>query len=409
MLPLITLTTSSLPCTVDRTAIFPCTTPQPPGLPILSHPEINAKHPSSWWLGKGFSSDDIGDGPPKKPTKASAKRSQSLMTRFLHAPPDTSTTTLHAWAETQPCHVSQSPTSEHMIFACSTVAIAIAVSDLPAATSRLQTLTNYNETTPAQLQLLLDEIPIAVALRVNADHQRSTPETPHDATMLLAELLLGRPMNNAQQLNHNQDMTMALQVMKQRCQDWNLMAGQQAMERHLQFRTFDAMRDQITVQDKMAPSLFLAVAMTTETAVELWEEALTHSPFRSGWMQATQPSAADAQTHELSTCPARHLLENCLKTDSVHIGYAEGHHFRISYEHHELTTNLTGLLINLGRHLTTRVNVAVTPSLQPSITARLQEEQDLVSIFLPPHLFDQVRRGTHLIPRNDLPHAIKTL
>jgi hypothetical protein len=396
-------------CTVDRTAIFPCTPPQAPGLPIISHPEINAKHPSSWWLGKGFSSDDMGDGPPKKHTKASAKRSQSLMTRFLTAPPDTSTETLLTWAETQPCHISHSCDGEYMIFACVNVALAIAVTDLCAATSRLQDLSNAHQSTPDQLGSLLNEIPLAVALRADPEHQRSTPRTPHDTTMLLAELLLGRPMNEVQHPTHRPDMILALQVMWQRCQDLNFTQGQQALERQLHFHTTDTLCDQITDQDKMDPSLFLAVARTTETQVELWEEDLALSPFPLGWMQATQLHDPDGLAHSSATFPACQLLSTCLKPGSILIGHGERHHFRIQFEQRVLSNDLKGLLLNLCCHLRTRAIAAPVPPLQQSIPAQLHEMQNRVSIFLPAHLFAQVRTATHLIPRNDLPHAIKTL
>jgi len=296
-----------------------------------------------------------------------------------------------------------------MIFQCSTVALAISVTHLLPATSRLQDLVTVNESSPDQLALLLNEIPLAVALRVNAEHQSSTPRNPHDTTMLLAELLLGRAMNNVQHPTHRQDMILALQVLSQRCQELNLTQGRQALQRHLHFYMTDALRDQITDQDKMDPSLFLAVARTTETQVELWEEELTYSPFPSGWMQATQLSDSDTQAHSLATFPACNLLSACLQPDSILVGHVDRHHFRIVAEQQALGNDLKGLLLNLCRYLRTRGTIAPLPSLQQSIPARLHEMQDRVSIFLPAHLFAQVRTATHLTPRRDLPHAIKTM
>jgi hypothetical protein len=184
--------------------------------------------------------------------------------------------------------------------------------------------------------------------------------------MIMAELLLGRPMNDMTQPNYHQDMTAALTLMHHRCAQQNLCLAQQATGQFLEYHNSDDLRDQLTTRERIHPSLVLKLVETTECPTELWEEDSIASPFPPGWMHAVWLCAADRQVHSIAFPQAKAMFTSCIiHKKCARLGYTNGHHFRITYPYHELKTNLCGLLINICNHLAT--DASETAALLPSL------------------------------------------
>ena len=406
---------------------------------------ISLQHPSSWYLGKGHASNDMGDGPDKtrppkrphptpapapslsqrdrgssydNPTMIPGKRSHALtktpprqqsLSRYLKAPRlDKIQPELARWAKNQSLTITPSSDGQHTVFYGSQVAIALHNDNLPRAIQCAISISALHQDQPEDIAALFGSIPLHLAIRVQDQHYRTIPTTGYCTPILLTSLLTGEthPMLNIpSQRAITIDSLRYLQLKSEESRMPEIGAALQVYIDHLA----DAATGESLAADYWMPADLMAATLEfTESQATLWEDDQALSPFTAGWMQPTKSVPTCPSLHRVTNIEASTILQQYSPT-YPHVGHARDHHFRIEYRADSLNLAIKASLLNLVAQLRTNGTVPRPIALPLPSAAPFQAEHKGLLLFIAPHLLTTVQQWTRTIPTHRLNQTVSKL
>lgn len=343
-------------------------------------------HPSTYCLGKEFSSNDMGDGPPKKKV-AATQNPRALINAFFTprptaaAPPrlvtqPTSTTNDTTWATHNHIHALTPRQGTDTIVASSDIAIAMS----PQHMTLLQRRLTANPLTTLTLPLVLTTmsgLDVRIAVRRDPVQYTRTPMNGFCTTCVLDAVCRRTTPSPFDTPGLRQHIIESLTTIQTAAESKLFHLTAAAMSNYVRIlRTTHSTA--LGAVDWMNDCHMMAAGRLVSPSFQTWTES-EHSVFPHKWMQLNAMAGDSEFQGPSSTQPEN--LPLLFAEHTPHCGYAERHHFMLLFDNADLLRQLTWLLIGLADF--------------PSVSTTDHPEQQLSSPAPPPHNYTMAppRRG----------------